>query len=282
MRAIIFNLLAHTVLPINYAIAKYLSAEIPIFQIIWVRHSFTVILILPIMFFFFKKKFVWTEKPKLQLIRGLLLLGVNIFFYYAVSQISLAKALTLTFISPLVVTVFSSIFLMEKVGIKRWSAVIVGFIGAIIVIRPGYISLDMGSLSALCAGTMYAFYLIITRKLSVSDNSLLTLLITGIIGTFGMSLAIPFVWVTPTLDQWYLLSLIGIITVSGHFLIILSFKSADASKLAPISYFEVVTNTIFGYFLFNHFPDNWTLVGLVVIISSGLFVFYRERKLGIV
>ena len=282
MRAIIFNLLAHTVLPINYAIAKYLSAEIPIFQIIWVRHSFTVILILPIMFFFFKKKFVWTEKPKLQLIRGLLLLGVNIFFYYAVSQISLAKALTLTFISPLVVTVFSSIFLMEKVGIKRWSAVIVGFIGAIIVIRPGYISLDMGSLSALFAGTMYAFYLIITRKLSVSDNSLLTLLITGIIGTFGMSLTIPFVWVTPTLDQWYMLSLIGIITVSGHFLIIFSLKSADASKLAPISYFEVVTNTIFGYFLFNHFPDNWTLAGLVIIISSGLFVFYRERKLGIV
>jgi drug/metabolite transporter (DMT)-like permease len=282
MRAIIFNLLAHTVLPINYAIAKYLSAEIPIFQIIWVRHSFTVILILPIIFFFFKKKFVWTEKPKLQLIRGLLLLGVNIFFYYAVSQISLAKALTLTFISPLVVTVFSSIFLIEKVGIKRWSAVIVGFIGVIIVIRPGYISLDMGSLSALCAGTMYAFYLIITRKLSMSDNSLLTLLITGIIGTFGMSLTMPFIWVTPTLDQWYMLSLIGIITVSGHFLIILSFKSTDASKLAPISYFEVVTNTIFGYFLFNHFPDNWTLVGLVVIISSGLFVFYRERKIGIV
>ena len=282
MRAIIFNLLAHTVLPINYAIAKYLSAEIPIFQIIWVRHSFTVILILPIMFFFFKKNFVWTEKPNLQLIRGLLLLGVNICFYYAVSQISLAKALALTFISPLVVTLFSSIFLMEKVGIKRWSAVIVGFIGAIIVIRPGYIPLDMGSLSALCAGTMYAFYLIITRKLSVSDNSLLTLLITGIIGTFGMSLTIPFVWVTPTLDQWFMLSLIGVITVSGHFLIILSFKSAEASKLAPISYFEVVTNTIFGYFLFNHFPDNWTLVGLVIIISSGLFVFYRERKLGII
>jgi drug/metabolite transporter (DMT)-like permease len=84
------------------------------------------------------------------------------------------------------------------------------------------------------------------------------------------------------LDQWYLLSLIGIITVLGHFLIILSFKSAEASKLAPISYFEVVTNTIFGYFLFNHFPDNWTLVGLAVIISSGLFVFYRERKLGII
>ena len=116
----------------------------------------------------------------------------------------------------------------------------------------------------------------------MSDNSLLTLLITGIIGTLSMSLTIPFVWVTPTLDQWYLLSLIGIITVLGHFLIILSFKSVEASKLAPISYFEVVTNTIFGYFLFNHFPDNWTLVGLAVIISGGLFVFYRERKLGII
>lgn len=282
MRAIIFNLMAHTVLPLNYAVAKYLSAEIPIFQIIWARHCFTIILVLPILVFFFKKNFVWSEKPILQILRGLLLIAVNISFYYAVSKIPLAKALTLTFISPLVVTIFSSILLLEKVGIKRWSAVVVGFIGALIVIRPGYIPLDIGSLSALCAGIMYAFYLIVTRKLSVSDNSLLTLLITGIIGTLTMSLTIPFVWVTPTLDQWYLLSLIGIITVLGHFLIILSFKSAEASKLAPISYFEVVTNTIFGYFLFNHFPDNWTLVGLAVIISSGLFVFYRERKLGII
>ena len=282
MRAIIFSLMAHTVLPLNYAVAKYLSAEIPIFQIIWARHCFTIILVLPILVFFFKKNFVWSEKPTLQILRGLLLIGVNICFYYAVSKIPLAKALTLTFISPLVVTIFSSILLLEKVGIKRWSAVVIGFIGALIVIRPGYIPLDIGSLSALCAGIMYAFYLIVTRKLSVSDNSLLTLLITGIIGTLTMSLTIPLVWVTPTLDQWYLLSLIGIITVLGHFLIILSFKSAEASKLAPISYFEVVTNTIFGYFLFNHFPDNWTLVGLAVIISSGLFVFYRERKLGII
>jgi len=232
--------------------------------------------------FFFKSNFVWTEKPKLQLIRGLLLLGTNICFYYAVSHISLSKALTLTFISPLVVTVFSSIFLSEKVGIKRWSAVVVGFTGAIVVIRPGYIPLDMGSLAALSAGTMYAFYLITTRKLSISDNSMLTLLITGLIGSFVMSFTIPFVWVSPTLDQWLLLSLIGVVTLVGHFLLILSFKYAEASKLAPISYFEVVTNTVYGYFLFNHFPDNWTLVGLVIIISSGLFVFYRERKLGIV
>ena len=140
----------------------------------------------------------------------------------------------------------------------------------------------MGSLAALSAGTMYAFYLITTRKLSISDNSMLTLLITGLIGSFVMSFTIPFVWVSPTLDQWLLLSLIGVVTLVGHFLLILSFKYAEASKLAPISYFEVVTNTVYGYFLFNHFPDNWTLVGLVIIISSGLFVFYRERKLGIV
>ena len=96
-----------------------------------------------------------------------------------------------------------------------------------------------------------------------------------------MSFTIPFVWVSPTLDQWLLLSLIGVVTLVGHFLLILSFKYAEASKLAPISYFEVVTNTIYGYLLFNHFPDSWTIVGLGIIISSGLFVFYRERMLGI-
>jgi len=202
--------------------------------------------------------------------------------FYGLRELPLADVVSLTFGGPIFVTIASIFFLSEKVGIKRWSAVLIGFIGAIIVIRPGYIPFDMGSFAALFAGVMYSFYLILTRKLSVSDNSLLTLLLTGLIGVVTISTTITFVWVSPTLYQWFMLALIGIVTVLGHFLIILSFKSAEASKLAPLSYFEIVTNTIIGYFLFNNFPDNWTLIGLFVIISSGLFVFYREKNLGII
>ena len=128
MKAITFNLLAWVMLPIMDGFAKYLSAELPVLQITWARYFFTVAFTLPIMFFFFRENLVWTDKPKLQFIRGLILLTANICFFYAISVISLAKALTLAFVAPLIVTAFSPIFLGERVGFRRWSAVIIGFI----------------------------------------------------------------------------------------------------------------------------------------------------------
>ena len=130
MKAITFNLLAWVMLPIMDGFAKYLSADLPVLQITWARYFFTVAFTFPIMFFFFRKNLVWTDKPKLQFIRGLILLTANICFFYSISVISLAKALTLAFVAPLIVTAFSPVFLGEKVGFRRWSAVIIGFIGS--------------------------------------------------------------------------------------------------------------------------------------------------------
>ena len=143
------------------------------------------------MFFFYNKQLVWSDKPKLQILRGLILLSANICFFYAISKISLAKALTLAFIAPLIVTAFSPILLNEKVGFRRWTAVIIGFIGSLVVIRPGFLEINLASFAALGTGIMYGFYLIITRKLSRSDNPLLTLLITGLVGALIISLIIP-------------------------------------------------------------------------------------------
>ena len=114
---------------------------------------------------------------------------------------SLAKALTLAFIAPLIVTAFSPLFLSEKVGFRRWTAVTIGFIGTLIVIRPGILELNIASLAALSTGFFYGFYLIITRKLSTYDNPLLTLLITGLVGASLVSLIIPFYWIKPTLNH---------------------------------------------------------------------------------
>ena len=171
MKAIIFNLLAWVMLPIMDGFAKYLSADLPVLQITWARYFFTVAFTFPVMFFFFRKNLVWTDKPKLQFIRGIILLTANICFFYAISVISLAKALTLAFVAPLIVTAFSPVFLGEKVGFKRWSAVIIGFIGSLVVIRPGFVEINLASIAALGTGVMYGFYLIITRKLSTSDKS---------------------------------------------------------------------------------------------------------------
>ena len=276
MRAIILNLSAWIVLPIMDGFAKFLSTDLPVLQITWARYFFTVFFVLPIMLFFFKKNLVRTKKPKLQFLRGLILLTANICFFYSISVISLAKALTLAFIAPLIVTAFSPFFLNEKVGVKRWTAVIIGFIGSLVVIRPGFLEINLASLSALGTGVLYGFYLIITRKLSISDNPLLTLLLTGVVGAIIISTIVPFVWVKPSLDQWFIMATIGIFACIGHLLLILSLKYADASKLAPLSYFEIVTNIIIGYYFFNDFPDNWTFLGLFIIVLSGIYISRRE------
>ena len=278
MKAIILNLSAWIVLPFMDTIAKYLSSEISFFQITWARYFFTVFWTLPLMFFFFRKNLKWSENPKLQILRGITLLSANICFFYSISIISMAKALTLAFIAPLVTTALSTIILGENVGIKRWSAVIVGFIGSLVVIRPGLIEFNLATFAALGTGFFYGVYLIITRKLHTVDNPLLTLLITGVVGAIISSLFVPIIWINLSQSQWLWLALMGIFACLGHLLLIYSLRYADASKLAPFGYFEIVTTIILGYYFFQDFPDIWTFTGLFIIISSGVYVFKREIK----
>ena len=276
MKAIIFSLLGWMFLPVMDGFAKFLSDDLPILQITWARYFFTVFFTLPIMIFFFKKQLVWSDKPKLQILRGIILLSANICFFYAISIISLAKALTLAFVAPLIVTAFSPVMLGEKVGFRRWAAVVVGFTGSLVVIRPGFVELNFASLAALGTGILYGFYLIITRKLSTSDNPLLTLLMTGMVGAILVSAIIPFYWVKPSLNQWSLMAGIGIFACIGHLFLILSLKYADASKLAPLGYTEIIPNVLIGYYFFSELPDKWTYVGLLIIILSGLYISRRE------
>ena len=279
MKAISYNLLAWAILPFMDTIAKYLSSDLSFFQITWARYFFTVFFALPFMFFFFRKNLTWTTQPKLQILRGLTLFIANVLFFYSISIISMAKALTLAFVAPLITTALSPIILGEKVGFRRWSAVLVGFVGSLIVIRPGFIEFNLASIAALGTGFFYGIYLIITRKLHTSDSPLLTLLLTGVVGLVFGSFMVPVVWINPTFNQWSLLALMGIFACLGHFFLILSLKYADASKLAPFGYFEIVTNVTLGYYFFMDFPDGYTFLGLFIIIGSGLYISIRERSL---
>ena len=276
MKAIILNLSAWMVLPFMDTIAKYLSSELSFFQITWARYFFTVFWTLPFIFFFFRKNLRWSENPKLQILRGLALFSANICFFYSISVISMAKALTLAFVAPLVTTAISPFFLNEKVGLRRWAAVLVGFIGCLVVIRPGFLEFNLATIAAVVTGCFYGIYVVITRKLHSTDNPLLTLLLTGIVGAIIASFLVPVVWINPTFTQWSWLALMGIFACLGHILLILSLRYADASKLAPFGYFEIITNIILGYYFFSDFPDKWTFLGLSIIISSGIYIFRRE------
>jgi len=276
MKAIILNLLAWPMLAIMDGFAKHLSASLPILQITWSRYFFTVVIALPIIIIFFRKNFQWTLEPKLQILRGLLLFCANILFFYSISVIPMAKALTLAFIAPLIVTALSPFILGEKVGFKRWVAVIVGFIGSLIVMRPGFLEVNFASIAALGTGILYGLYLIVTRKINRSDHPLLTLLLTGVVGAFIGSVLMPQMWIQPTILEWYMMFAIGLFASIGHLFLILSLVYADASKLAPFGYFEIIPNMIIGYFIFNNFLDGFDFLGLFIIISSGIYVFRRE------
>ena len=279
MKAIILNASAWMIVPVMDAFAKYLSTSMDVLQITWARYFFTVVFTLTLMLLFYRQYLVWTKKPSLQLIRGLIFVFSTYLFFYAISEISLPKALTLAFVAPICVTALSPFFLDEKVGIKRWTAVSLGFIGTLIVIRPGFIEFNLATFAALGNGICYGFYLIITRKLSTSDNSLLTLLLSGVIGTIVISLFMPAVWISPTPNQWLMMALIGFIASVAHLFLILSLKYADASKLAPLGYTEIITNILISYYFFNELPDNWTYLGLFIIVLSGLYISRREIEI---
>ena len=166
-------------------IAKYLSTELPVVEVVWARYFFMVLITLPLFFVFSKKKSVIPKNLPIQLLRSVFLFLSTICFFYAISILSLAEALTLAFIYPMISTLLSSIILKEKVGLKRWTAVIIGFVGALIVLRPGFDIIHLASFAGLGTGVAYALYVISTKKLS-TDNAFLTLVFSGLIGAkFG-------------------------------------------------------------------------------------------------
>ena len=278
MLAYLLNLSGWLLLPFMDGIAKYLSTEIHFIQVVWGRYFFMLLISIPLAILFFRKDLKFPKSITIQLWRSFFLFLSTVFFFYAISIISLAEALTLAFVSPIIVTILSIFFLNEKVGLHRWSAVILGFIGVIVIIRPGFIEFNFASFSALAAGITYAFYIIYTRKLSFTDSPIITLIFTGVIGCIFISFIVPFFWINLNFHQILFLVLLASIGTLGHFLIILSLKLGEASKLAPLGYFEISTNILVGYIFFDDLPNIWIYAGLALIVLSGIYIFIRENR----
>ena len=277
MKAIILNLIAWSLLPIMDGLAKHLSTELHFIQVVWARYFFMIIITLPLIYFFFKEHLKWPKNIYLQLARSIFLFLSTILFFYAISVISLAKSLALAFISPIMVTLLSPLLLKEKVGIHRWLAVAIGFVGAIIIIQPGFLKINLATLAGLGTGIAYAFYIISTRKLSFVDSPLLTLIFTGSVGAIIITIIVPWFWTMPNFNQLMLMIGLSAVGTLGHFFLILSLNYAEASKLAPLAYFEIVNNVIIGYYFFGDFPNKWLWIGLFFIISSGIYISIREN-----
>jgi drug/metabolite transporter (DMT)-like permease len=208
-----------------------------------------------------------------------MLVGATVCYFFALRFIPLADAAAIIFVAPLMVTALSGLMLGEQVGVRRWAAVLAGFAGMLLIVRPGLGTTHWGAGFALAAAVGFSFYFLLTRKVSGRTPPLVTLWFMGVVGTLVMSpLAVP-VWQAPDLDGWFLMAGIGGVMALGHLFIITAMDFVEASAIAPLIYLEMVTATALGYFWFGDFPDALTWAGCAVVICAGLFVAYRERIL---
>jgi drug/metabolite transporter (DMT)-like permease len=214
-----------------------------------------------------------------QIGRSVLMLASNLIFVVAIGRVPLATASAIGFSAPLIVTALSVPLLHEQVGWRRWSAVVVGFAGTLMVIRPGSGFHEPAVLLLLVSSFAYALYMIATRLAGRYDSAATGIIFAALFGSLGMSLAMPFVFVMPRsiLDGLLFCSL-GLLGGFGHYLVIRAFQLGPAAVIAPLGYVELVGTVTLGYVVFGNFPDLWTWAGAGVIITSGIYIALRERR----
>jgi drug/metabolite transporter (DMT)-like permease len=265
--------------PLMNAMMKLLTARYPVFEIVWARFTGHLIVMLVIFLPQYGRRLIATRRPVVQLGRSALMLASNSVFVLAIGKVPLATASAIGFTSPLIVTALSVPLLREQVGWRRWSAVCVGFVGALLIIRPGSGLHNPAVLLLLASALAYALYQIATRFVMAHDSPATGIIFAALLGSLGTTLALPFIWVTPkSLDDLAMLLALGCLGGLGHFLVIKAFQAAPASVIAPLGYVELIGTATLGYVIFGNFPDALTWVGALIIIASGLYIAMRERK----
>ncbi len=273
-----FMLAAMAVLPGIDVIAKILGAEgIPILQIVWARVALGAVLTLPFAYRVAGRAALWPQRPVYHGGRAAFLILATFCFFGSLKWLPIADALAIFFVQPLVVTVLSAVFLGEKVGPRRWAAVAIGFVGTLIIIRPGFAEVNMGTLLAFAAGCSLAVYFVMTRAISGQANAMVTTFQTNLLGGLALSLVIAWIWVPPSGQQWALLAALAFVAAFGHLLIVMAYDHAEVSLLAPLAYTEIVTSVILGWIFFEDLPDAYTFLGVAILICCAIYISVRER-----
>jgi len=267
-------LLAASCIGVVDGIAKYLTPTINGVQIVWgyVGASLIVFLAVTLARGVSPASLARTRRPWLQVARAASLVCSLSALFVSLRYLPLAVATTVSFTAPLIIAALSGPILGERVGAKRWVAVLVGMAGALLVVRPGTDVFHWASLLTLLGAFFFALFNIATRVLGGFDRPLTTVLYTFVVSTALVSLAMPFVWVTPTASQWLLFAATGILGFAAHFSLARSLVLADVSAVAPLHYVRLVWAIGIGLVVFDHVPDAWTLAGGALIVASGFYV----------
>ena len=277
---------AMLMLPGIDAIAKWLSGSVSSGQVTWSRFFFQIILMSPLLL---RTRGPWLA-PTLALhaARGSLIALATLFFFSGLAYLPLADAIAIFFIEPLLVTLLSALFFKEAIHWRRISAISLGFVGALIIIRPTFSEVGYAALYPVAAAFCFSFYIVLTRKLVRHEDPIRLQFFAGVFGCLVMSLALAYgnsqqvailtaAW--PTLHQWLLLGALGLIATVCHLLVVYAYRLASIGILAPFQYVEIIGATVLGLIIFNEFPDAVTWTGVAIIVGSGMYVFHREARL---
>ncbi|MBV9066151.1 MAG: DMT family transporter [Methylobacteriaceae bacterium] len=257
---------------------KWMSRHIPIWEVVWARYMGATLFVFIFVNPATTPSMLSTARPGLQLIRSLLLFGATVLNFFALRWLQLAQNVSIAFAGPLLIALFAGPILGEWVGPRRLAAIIVGFLGVIVVTRPSLAGIHPAMLLSFGATTCNCFYSILTRVLAASDSSRTTTFFSAVSGAVILTPALPFFWVTPPdWKVWLFLVLIGGFGALGHWFLILAHHRAPAALLAPFGYTQIVWMIGFGYIVFGDLPDGWTLTGAGIVIASGLYLLYRSR-----
>jgi len=256
---------------------KYLNHHMPTTEVVWARYFFAFALTMLFSNPLKHRGLMRTTRPLMQVGRSTLLLLSTVLNLFALRWLQLDEALSILFGTPFLVALLSVPLLGEQVGWRRWTAIVIGFCGVLVVARPGFGGLHPAALLTLGGTICYAFYVISTRVLSRTDSNETTQFYTNLVGAVVMSVVIPFVWTPPDGALIAgLMVLIGALGGGGHYLLIRAHRLAPASTLAPFIYTQMVWTTTLGFLVFRDVPHRWTIVGGLIVISSGLYLLHRE------
>ena len=261
------------------AVAKVLTQEIGVWPTLWIRYLGQAVLVFLIVLPRFGK-IIKTSFPLLQLARSVFLMCATMCFFWGISNIGLAEATAIMDISPVLITLGAVLFLGERIGIRRVIGIIGALIGAMIVIRPGSDVFSVYALFPLGAAICYSGYNIITRFVGAREDPWTSLFYTALFGAIVFSAIVPFYWQPLSAFTITLMAALSVMATLAQWLLIKALSLGEASLLAPIGYIALIFATLWGFLLFGDLPDQWTVIGALVIVASGIYVWLRERKVG--
>jgi drug/metabolite transporter (DMT)-like permease len=261
--------------------AKYLGRRMDVLEVVWARYTFAFIFALAWSNPLTRPGMLSSARPGLQIARSTLLLGSTALNFFAIKYLQLDQALTITFATPFLVAALAGPALGEWVGPRRWAAIGVGFVGVLVVTRPGFNAIHPAAALAASAALCYALYALATRILARTDSNETTLFYSNLVGFVVMLPVVGFVWTPPdSLLTGLLMLAAGGLASLGHYLLICAHRLAPASVLSPFIYSQLAWTVGLGFFVFGDLPNRWTLAGAGIVVASGLYLLHRERVRG--